>query len=53
MINVLLFLLYLMYLKSKRLEWAGLIWRSGGMVNKMFIGRLKGKCLGVVRGKDG
>jgi len=31
------------YLKSKRLEWAGHIWRSGGIAKNVFTGRLNGK----------
>lgn len=31
------------YLKSKRLEWAGHIWRSDGIAKDIFIGRLNGK----------
>ncbi|XP_025420516.1 uncharacterized protein LOC112690673 [Sipha flava] len=31
------------YLKSKRLEWVGHIWRSEGIVKNLFTGRLNGK----------
>jgi hypothetical protein len=33
------------YLKSKRLEWAGHIWRSEGIAKNHFTGRLSGKRL--------
>jgi len=31
------------YLKSKRLEWAGHIWRSDGIAKNIFTGKLNGK----------
>jgi hypothetical protein len=31
------------YLKSKRLEWAGHIWKSEGIAKNLFTGRLNGK----------